>query len=164
MNNTSPKTTSASRSASSKSSPDSTPDSLAPLAPLKPKPFPNLFELASEDRQSQKVVSRQRGLFEELLGRPEALFIDSLEFPEKYEEQTSRLLRSLVSGERRLEDVTAEEMALLDRATVDFASAPPPAKKVEQRRTAAPRREAAVAGPVAGEDVPLTELPPFWWL
>lgn len=45
---------------------------------------------------------------------------DLLRDPKKYEEGVSELLQELVGGRKTLESLSAEEMTVLDRATLDL--------------------------------------------
>lgn len=147
--------------------PDSTTTLSLPacLPPMKLDPFPTLYELASEEQPSPKV-GRPPGLFEQLLeGRPEVLHDDAEAHPEKYQAATITLLQALVGGSRKKTELTETELEALDRATMDFASVSaaesPKREKAQPKRT--PVRWVSPKA-IVGEDVPPTDMPPFWWL
>ncbi len=82
--------------------------------------FPTVGQLAVSIEESTSP-NRPTGLFEELLqSRPEALYLDASDHPEKYEDGVLDLARDLVQHKR---DLSSEERALLDRAIIDFMAA-----------------------------------------
>ena len=107
--------------------------SLMQLHPLLPPKFPTWSELTQTPSDSPRS-SRRQGLFDSLIGDPHVMFDDLLRDPSKYEEGVAELLMSLVSGRRKLIDLSPTEMEALDRATLDFnrlSSLPKPDKPPE---------------------------------
>lgn len=125
--------------------------------------FPRFSALVSMSEKQPPAAAKRGGLFLGLLKDPHALLQDLLESPNKYEEGVSTLLQDLVAGRRRLDELTDQEMLLLDRATVDFAQ---PAR--HNRVIPPPHSPAPVAQrqePVVEEAMPLIEgMQPYWWL
>jgi len=104
--------------------PDSSPDflamiSLLELRGLMPPTFPTFSELARISAEPERRP--ETGLFDALLGNPEILFVDYLEHPESYDDQTAELLQLLVGGARKLHELSPDDQQLLNRATVEFA-------------------------------------------
>ncbi len=127
------------------------------------QPFPTLEDLALEDPTlGQK---RSPGLFESLLNNPAVLYEDFLKSPEKYDPALERLLTELATGNKKLKALSAAESTLLDRATLDYAQAVPPKPSAPRAAAGgarkAPRKEEK---PRPGIDVPVTELPAYWWV
>jgi hypothetical protein len=101
------------------------------------------------------------------------LFHGLLESPENYESGVSELLQNLVSGRKKREELTPQELELLDQATLEFAAGKrpaPPSKKVETRlppRRLTPPEEMELIyqekGPPIPEDVVPKRAPTFWW-
>lgn len=84
------------------------------------------------------------------------LYLDSLDHPEKYQEDVRSLFERLAHGA----SPTSEELSKLDTAVLDF-SARPPSKPVEKRveRPVEPKQqEETEYGPQLGD------MPPYWWL
>ena len=132
-----------------------------PLALLAPT-FPTLEALATlTDEPAPSTTSS--GLFQGLLKDPQLLLQDLLADPAKYEESVSPLVQDLVSGQKKLEQLTRAESALLDRATIDFAqparrkvaSVPPRAPKSSKPKPRAPVKQ---KGPSIGG------MEAYWWL
>ena len=160
------------------SSPPTPASSLAPLPPAPPAPpkFPTVEELIEEQvRLSSTPRTPRGGLFHELMqSRPEPMYLDSLEHPDKYPEELRTLLSELVNSRRQ---PSSEERAKLDAAVLDFSSSPrqpaPPPKK-QQPQT--PSRMMDFRTPdfaSQGEDPSPGPEPalgvggnprPFWWL
>lgn len=147
--------------------------SLAPLPPAPPR-FPSIEELVEEQKaQASSTAIPRGGLFHELLqSRPEAIYIDSLEHPEKYDEELRTLLSELVNTRRQ---PSSEERTRLDAAVVSFMEAPkpqraaaPPAPKPQPK--AMPEFEipafAQEAAPIESSFEPTSSKEPraFWWL
>lgn len=138
------------------------------------QPFPSLDELAAAPPESAR---REVGLFEGMLGdRAEAMYVDALEHPEKYDDGMKALLEDLV---HRMRKPTDAERARLDAAVLDFVATPrpkserpkpPPPKKLDVRDL--PDADARRGGDDgreggAGRDVlptDETDRPAFWWL
>lgn len=157
---------------SSSSTPTTANSSLAPLPPAPPR-FPSLAELVAEDAAAQtRSTTRPRGLYQELLqSSPDAIYVDSLEHPEKYNDAMLELLRDLANTRRAPTD---PERLLLDTAVLDFAASPRPRpeapKPITQMKPVpkAPKVEEFSEDAVSSEspDVegPLTVPRAFWWL
>ncbi len=125
---------------------------------------PQTFKLLHETA----TTSRPKGLFAELLGG-DALVLhqDAEESPEKYDDGAISLLRRLVQGSQRKEELTPAERELLDRATLDFASYTKPAeKKVEPVRSMQKQAEEPEDGlsAEAFDDMPENNTSVYWWL
>jgi hypothetical protein len=126
-----------------------------------------LVELGTEEQPQ-----RERGLFETLLGSPEALYQDAVEHPEKYSAETIALLRALVSGTKKQSELTPEERRMLDLGTIDFATAPAKPKRRRAPERARPVLELEAGGasrgrggaPEPGVDVPREAVAPYWWM
>lgn len=135
-----------------------------------PQDSPTFQMLAETDAGAASSSERPRGLYEELLqSRPEALYVDTLDHPEKYPEEVRTLVAELVNTRRA---PSVEERAMLDLAIIDFVAKPPP-KGAERPKPPPPKRIRL--------DVPREEMsdafdeeepeagPPdtskaFWWL
>lgn len=139
------------------------PDSTPP--PSSPK-FPTFVELVELDRQGVPPP-KSPGLFEALLGRPEPLYVDSVEHPEKYSPEVVALLSELVAGTKKVSALNPGEERLLDLATIDFATAAPEKPKAPPptpvRRSGAEER-VVHEQPIVGVDVPQEAQAPYWWL
>lgn len=132
---------------------------------------------ASAQEASSSATERPRGLYQELLfSRPEAMYQDSLDHPEKYQESVRNLLRSLVSSGR---EPGPAERKQLDAAVLDFsyaprakptatkrtvAKAPLPRKMPEFPSTNFPGTSVNAESPDEGRAIPAGEPKPFWWL
>lgn len=135
---------------------------LTALPPVDFPSFPTVKELATSSETGSP--SRPAGLYEELLqSRPEAIYVDVLDHPEKYEDGVKELASELVARRRELTD---RERELMNRAVLDFVARP-------KDRPPAPRPAARASAPAARDDreleldPPTTEgndPPPFWWL
>ena len=128
-------------------------------APLAPR-FPTFSELVTESVPEKP--KRARGLFAELLGSSaETLFGDLLDHPDKYEDGVAELVQQLISGAKKLEELSEQERDLLNRATLDFAHNPPRKQDAELRVAPAP------PSPYSDEQEIEMEMPAadaFWWL
>lgn len=104
------------------------------------------------------------------------MFQDMLRDPAKYEDGVSDLLVELVSGQKKLPDLSPEETALLDRATIDLSrpssTKPSPRPERSLEKTAQkPSSEGSVlkaSEPPMEEAIPKDLLPdeeavPFWF-
>lgn len=141
------------------------------LPPEPPKP-PALFELVDPPTSPSSMDRPSGGLFQELLqGRPEAMYLDSLDSPDKYDEDLRKLLSELVSTGRR---PSFEEHKKLDAAVLTFMEAPrakaaPPPKPALPKKLPEFKRPEFTGG---DEEVPGPEPAlgsggnprPFWWL
>lgn len=94
--------------------------------------------------------------------------------PDRYEwpgaDRLEELLGGLASGASKLTELSEEDGQLLSRATMEYATAPATQELAQTRRelvqkvrdvlkTSPPKPEAPTL-----EDVPDTDMPPFWWL
>lgn len=161
--------------------------SLPAIEPLSPPQFPTFQQLVEASTESQPVTGSSRklnDLFDGMLGTLAPLLADYQETPEKYGEETRPLLERLTHGMTSLEQLSTTERMLLNRATFDYYQAPPPKveppklqlsdEKTELEKLAEFEEEFEVEddvttetkgpGPVPGVDVPVTELPAYWWL
>jgi hypothetical protein len=149
------------------------------MPPAPPK-FPSIEELITEQIRAsspdaQRHSRRSRtGMFQELLqSRPEAIYVDSLEHPDKYAEELRALLTELVNTRRQ---PTSDERLKLDAAVLDFMAAPPAPraalKKEQPRVTKLPEFKtpdfATHVDDVAPGPEPAlsegTQPRAFWWL
>jgi len=145
---------------------------LTGLPPVVFPTFPTVQELAAS-AQLASPGTRPTGLFEELLqSRPEAIYIDILDHPEKFEDGVKELVEELVTHRREL---TAQERELMDRAVLDFLAKPkgqpapkPMPKKVDERAEMAEALDeelrAEIVEPPAAAAANNGEPPAFWWL
>lgn len=105
------------------------------------------------------------------MSRPEEMYTDSLEHPEKYDSRVRDLLQELATMRR---EPTAEERMLLDAAVLDFAAKPKPQapapKKVQQLsrpvefRTPDFATEVAAESPEEESAIPDGQPKAFWWV
>jgi len=114
-------------------------------------------------------------LFESLIADERVLFHGLLEDPERYEEGTSELLQQLVSGQKKREELSLQELELLDRATLEFASAARPKGPSSRRPMPDPRRREHISPPEEAElvyreggpptkEIDIPDSPPTrWW-
>lgn len=158
------------------------------IEPLSPLTFPTFQQLVEVDRASLPATlsappRKLNDLFDGILGTLDPLLADFQASPEKYGEETHALLEQLILGSKSLEQLSENERRLLNLATFDFYQTPKPTpaaplvkeaaaeddeelvdeldEEVEERRAAKNDRG---QGPVPGVDVPVTELPAYWWL
>lgn len=141
--------------------------SLPPLMPPAPPRFPTLFELAGE---SDKPESRRdKGIYEALIGDPLVLFRAVLDSPSCYEDGVGELLQDLMYRGTRLEELPPEQLDLLNRAAIEFATGKAPAPPAPKPRTPPPRppREVELIHNDRGPHIPDAEVPEkpptFWW-
>lgn len=153
------------------------PKSLPPLEPPPPPHFPTLEEvvqLASEEVY-QRPARRALGLFDGLLGDPTPMLEDFSRHPERYGAEGHDLLGRLLSGSTSLKQLSDEERRILDLATFDFMQNPQPQGQTKQAQALKPmtssvetpkelRAKLEKQKPRPGVDVPVTELPAYWWL
>lgn len=158
--------------------------SLPKLEPPSPPTFPTFQQLVEAERVSQPAASPKKlnDLFDGILGTLAPLLADFQANPEKYGEETHELLGQLTLGTKSLEQLSPNERRLLNLATFDFYQTPKPKpaeplvkeaavdedeELTDELDEAAEEREAANEkgqGPIPGVDVPVTELPAYWWL
>ena len=159
------------------------------IEPLSPPTFPTFQQLVEAERVSQQSTSsipkKMNDLFDGILGTLEPLLADFQASPEKYGEETHELLGQLILGSKSLEQLSANERRLLNLATFDFYQAPKPKPSEPLVKEAAAEDEEDEdpidefdeeaegrwasknekgRGPIPGVDVPVTELPAYWWL
>jgi hypothetical protein len=141
--------------------------------------FPSVTELVTQQLEdAQRTPSiRSSGLFQGLLlSRPEPLYSDALEHPDKYDERILPLTRELVSTRR---EPTPEERQLLDAAMLDFSRSQPAASAVPAPPKMPPSLKRQTARmPSEGEETDVVDVNPaqeaptipqgqvraFWWL
>lgn len=152
------------------------PTSLPPLETPQPPSFPTFTELVEEDLAQQETPRTKRllDLFDGTLGDPTPLIVDYQKHPEKYGQEVHDLLEQLMQGSKSVEQLTKAERHLLNLATWDYYSAvplkkdPPTTHGSNKARPKRPSRQRKVvpkrAKPRPGADVPVTELPAYWWL
>ncbi len=161
--------------------------SLPAIEPPSPPQFPTFQQLVEAATESQPATGSSRklnDLFDGMLGTLDPLLADYRETPEKYGEETHALLEQLTHGMTSLERLSTTERMLLNRATFDYYQSVPPKieapkpqpteSESELEKLAEYEEEVEVTddapsetkgpGPVPGVDVPVTELPAYWWL
>ena len=148
-----------------------------PVAPVAFQSFPTVDEILEHNTGGAPHPLLQLGtapprpspsLFQGLLGgRLDVLMQDALEHPERYEDTTREALAAL--GTKKPEDLGPEEHAVLDRATLDFATYRPPAP-TPAPKLLAPKKTRLLDFDDALEDgrAPQVEEPggaltPYWW-
>jgi len=110
--------------------PLSFPKLLKPQAPI----FPTFNELVSQPVLSEKP--QQRGIFSDLVRDPAYLYQEYLDRPEDFDEGTADLLMKLVSRQKKVEELTPDEMKKLDEATIELAQhSPKPEKQPDVRES-----------------------------
>jgi hypothetical protein len=166
---------------------ESFPDFLGPilpegLSPTSPAPvpmsaLPSIQESADHPLHSFLQLSetpppRPISIFQGLLGgQVDVLVQDAIDHPENYDEQVQATLAELsVSGRQP----TAADLAVLDRATLDFASGQrpgPPPMKMQASAPAKKPRLVEAANEYSPQDgrAPQVEAPggtmsAYWWL
>lgn len=164
--------------------------SLPKLEPPSPLRFPTFQELLEEELANQPPISPtpsppKNDLFAGMLGTLDPLLADYQASPEKYDASAAELLEQLTHGSKSLEQLSTTERQLLNLATLDFFSTPKPKVEEPWPLSAEPAEEEAdprdeedqdeedarasadtkkPEAPVPGVDVPVTELPAYWWL
>jgi len=151
--------------------------SIPSLQPPEPPRFPSFNELVSMDREEQLQPKKSRrllDLFDGTLGDPTLLAEDFRRHPEKYGKESHEFLEQLASGTKSVEHLNEHERRLLNLATFDYHQAPAPKKTDPIQRAAAASskngtgrrrvRRANRPKPRPGIDVPVTELPAYWWM
>lgn len=147
------------------------------LASLQPPTFPSFKELAARDRTEQLQPPKSRrllDLFDGTLGDLTQLLEDFHRFPDKYGKESQGLLEQLASGSKSVEQLNPHDRRLLNLATFDYHQAPAPKKPDPVQRAASlakgttTRRRrvksSKIEKPRPGIDVPVTELPAYWWM
>jgi hypothetical protein len=148
------------------------PVALDPIPPLTPPAFPTFSELVEADTlQTQQKSKRLTDLFDGTLGDLTLLVSDYQEHPDKYEASVKDLLEQLMHGSKLLEHLSSSDRLLLNIATLCYhqAAPPPPARTANAPRrkldkTSKARKNQKQQKPRPGTDVPVTELPAYWWL
>lgn len=129
------------------------------FAPKPPQPptVPSPLQL------TERPVERKRpGLFREMLQEdPGVLYYDALDHPDRYDPEVLHLLEQLVAGRRV---VTEEERALLDVATLEYATAPSPAHEAVRTELVKRVEKKMQPTPETPPDGPEADMPAFWWL
>ena len=158
---------------------------LPALEPPSPPAFPTFQQLAEADRASPpptSSVKKLNDLFDGILGTLDPLLADFQASPEKYGEETHELLGQLILGTKSLEQLSPNERRLLNLATFDYYQTPKPKPSATLVKEAAGNEDEELTdefdeeaeeraaenekgrGPIPGVDVPVTELPAYWWL
>ena len=152
---------------------------LPELQPQEAPRFPTFQELVDLDATTSKETESRRlsDLFDGTLGDQTRLVDDFQRHQEKYGEECHDLLQRLASGNLSVEQLSQNDRRLLNLATFDFHQAAPPKKaptikKPGTSMQAKPRRRTGLFNkarvqtqkPRPGIDVPVTELPAYWWL
>lgn len=152
---------------------------LKPLPTLPVAAFPTVAELV-EQELSSPTKAVDDGLFSQLVQDPLVLYREYLDDPERFDESLALLLQQLVSNQKKLEELTAEERDMLNRATAELAQYAPKPKPPPQQpqRASAPsddfyeeETELPWNNQPGGPELPqlespmgaLTEAPSFWW-
>lgn len=84
-----------------------------------PPVFPTLQELLGSETTATPAAKQER-LFSALLGDPHLLWQDLLRSPTRYEDGVAELVQRLISASATISTLSERELALLDRATLDF--------------------------------------------
>jgi hypothetical protein len=153
--------------------------SLPEVPPLEAPQFPTFQELVDLDATSMKATGNRplSDLFDGTLGDQTRLVEDFQRHPEKYGEESHDLLQRLASGSSSVDHLSPTDRRLLNLATFDFHQAVPPKKpptpkksttsmqnKPLQRTGRFNKPKVKIQKPRPGVDVPVTELPVYWWL
>jgi hypothetical protein len=140
--------------------------SLMPLSMPAPPRFPKFTGRTPSPNEGS--YRRERGLFLGLLGDPSALYQDLLANPEKYDESLLPLVQSLVTGQRKLDELKDDEVQALDRATIDFGQptkpVPPSPAPTPHKPTSSEPDIPYVEGRAPASPFPEDGPEPFWWL
>ena len=140
--------------------------------------FPTFQELVKqhEESSSETVSRRLSDLFDGTLGDQTRLVEDFQKYPEKYGEECRELLQRLESGSASVKHLNPNDRRLLNLATLDYHQSVPPKKsptpenstakesRPVQRVQRVKRQKPPIERPRPGLDVPVTELPVYWWL
>lgn len=133
------------------------PSTLPPL-----KKYLALCELDGERETAEGKADRRRGLFESLIGDPRVLFYDLLDEPDSYESGTAELLQELING-KKIDELTPEQIALLDRAVLVHASTKIPRKSKPKTPDSALRMVSGEDEEESGPTFVMPTGPTFWW-
>ncbi len=156
-------------------------NSLKPLqAPTAPT-FPSWSKLVGGHVTASKPEPKKE-LFEALIGDARVLFQELLEDPSRFEPGVDELLQEVIGGTKTFAELGRTDRDLLNRATVDFATAkrPTPAKTECAPRPQAgqlPTAARAAMGSFdeepelewreSGRHAPVIDIPEgpptFWW-
>lgn len=144
---------------------------LPSIQPPMPPAFPTFSELVEEEAKKTPTMRKKlTDLFDGTLGDLTPLVSDYQRNPEKYGAEAQELLEQLMHGCKSLERLNQSERLALNIATMDYhqPSRPKPAPAKMAKRSATrskkPRKAKKRAEPRPGLDVPVTELPAYWWL
>jgi hypothetical protein len=153
---------------------------LPEVPPLEAPQFPTFQELVDLEATTTRETGSRRlsDLFDGTLGDQTRLVEDFQRNPEKYGEECHGLLRRLESGSSSVDHLSPEDRRLLNLATFDFHQTAPPKKpattpkkspvsmqaKPRQRTGRFNKVRVETQKPRPGIDVPVTELPVYWWL
>jgi hypothetical protein len=165
-----------------------TPDFRSPIADLTPvapptfvpfPKFPTWQEMQAGTHpllMSEQPTRREpQSLFQGLMGgNLPALVADSVDHPERYDQETQLFLSELGAGARQLSSLTASDRAHLDRAVLDFASykprhVPPPAPPpTPLARAGGSRPKNPYEAGLEDDRAPQVEIPgnpmsSYWW-
>lgn len=150
--------------------------SLPKIEPPSPLKFPTFAELVELEQNQPPTTGRRKmnDLFDGVLGDVTLLLADFQDHPEKYGKETHGLLEQLMSGSTSIEQLSASERRLLNLATFDYYQAVPRKQPDHPARAAATpqltrrqrriKQKAERPRPRPGIDVPVTELPAYWWM
>ncbi len=152
-----------------------------PQMPLLSPPvahFPTFQELVMEQVADVPPPAND-GLFFQLVRDPRLLYRAYLDDPTMFDDETAMLLQQLMSGQRKLEELKAQEQEILNRATAELAQySPKPTSRSEQPR---PSSSSASYDEEMEDEVPwsnkhdeptptsvdlpleLPDAPTFWW-
>lgn len=107
------------------------PTSLPSLPALTPIKFPTFQELVDTDAATLGTPASKPavvGAFKALLGTPEILHAAWLDNPEAYDPRLGPVLHLLLTG-TTLDQLSPEQLELLNQATLEFAQYRPPPKQ-----------------------------------
>lgn len=140
---------------------------LPPIQPPMPPAFPAFEELVAEDAQRQPPTAKKLSdLFDGTLGDLTLLVSDYQRSPEKYGEAEQALLEQLMHGSKSLGRLSSSERLILNMATLNYhqADRPQRVRKPDPPRKPTRAKPRKRQEPRPGLDVPVTELPAYWWL
>lgn len=152
---------------------------LPSLPPPEAPRFPTFQELVDLEATTTKGTGNRHlsDLFDGTLGDQTRLVEDFQKNPDKYGEECHDLLQRLGSGNLSTDQLSPHDRRLLNLATLDYHQAVHPKKKPPEAGKAKgatskgkPAQRTArfnkvqTEKPRPGIDVPVTELPAYWWL